>query len=134
MRPEDAHLVKHRLRRASETLSEARALFDLGYTFGVVNRAYYACFYAVIALLRTEGLSSSKHSGVQSLFSEHWIKPGRLPPELGRFYNRLSERRQVGDYTDRAPFDRADAERWLGEAESFIDEITEWLRQNAGVE
>ena len=134
MKPADLDLVKHRLRRAQETLGEAKSLFDSGYIFGVVNRAYYACFYAVIALLLTEGLTSSKHTGVQSLFGEHWIKAGRLPPELGRFYNRLSERRQAGDYQDIPAFDRADAETWLGEAEGFIDKITDWLRQNAGVE
>ena len=134
MTPDDIELIKHRLRRARETLGEAKGLFDLGYTFGVVNRAYYACFYAVTALLLTEGLSSSKHSGVRSLFIQHWIKPQRLSRELGDLYGLLFERRQTGDYKDVAAFDHADAEAWLGQAETFVNEITEWLRHNAGVE
>lgn len=35
-----------------------------GYLHGTVNRLYYACFYAVSALLLTEGFSSSRHSGI----------------------------------------------------------------------
>jgi uncharacterized protein (UPF0332 family) len=45
MTPEDILLVKHRMARASETLAEAKVLLESGYTTGVVNRLYYACFY-----------------------------------------------------------------------------------------
>jgi len=41
-----------------------------------VNRLYYACFYAVSALLIQQGLSSSKHTGVRSLFNRHYVKTG----------------------------------------------------------
>jgi len=134
MTPEEIEVIRHRLRKARETLGEARTLFDQGYTIGVVNRTYYACFYAVSALLLSEGLSTSKHSGVLSLFSQHWMRTRRLAPELGDFYKNLFDKRLTGDYKDVPAFDRADAETWLGEAETFINSIAEWLRQNAGVE
>ena len=134
MTPEEIELVIRRLERAHETLGEARALLGQGFTFGVVNRAYYACFYAVTALLLTERRSSSKHSGVRSLFNQHWVNPGRFDPDLGKFYNRLFERRLTSDYRDEVAVDRSDAETSLGQAESFVNEISEWLRQHAGVE
>ena len=134
MTSEEVEIIRHRQRKARETLGEARTLFDQGYTIGVVNRTYYACFYAVSALLLSEGLSTSKHSGALSLLSQHWIKTRRLDSELWDFYKDLFDRRLTGDYQDVPAFDRADAETWLGEAETFINSIAEWLRQNAGVE
>lgn len=90
---------------------------------GAVNRLYYGCFYAVLALLLTEGYSSSKHTGVQALFDFHWVKSGRLPAEMGRFLHRLFDYRQMGDYGKKTAFTREDVEAWSHQADSFIAEI-----------
>jgi uncharacterized protein len=134
MRAEQLELIGYRLSRADETLSEAQVLFDNGYTVGVVNRVYYACFYAVSALLLTEDLASSKHSGVMSLFNQHWVKKRRVPDEMGAFYNRLYERRQSGDYKDIVSFDREDVGKWLGEAKLFVEHISDWVARNVTVD
>ncbi|MCX6345608.1 MAG: HEPN domain-containing protein [Armatimonadetes bacterium] len=76
--------VKYRLSRANDSLGEAKLLFDNGYLIGTINRMYYACFYTVSVLLFTESMSSSKHSGVISMFDKYWIKTGRLPIEMGQ--------------------------------------------------
>ena len=68
------HLVLYRMERAHETLEDARILANAGRWNACVNRLYYACFYAVSALLVGDGLSSSKHAGVRSLFHG---SPGR---------------------------------------------------------
>ena len=132
MKHEDLEYVKHKLVRSRQTLSEAKHLFEGGFAQGVVNRIYYACFYAVSALLLSEGRSRSKHSGVMSLFDELWIKPRRLPAEVGAFYHLTFDRRQRGDYEDPSDFERADLESWLEEASRFIDRITQALRQTTG--
>jgi hypothetical protein len=49
-------LVAHRLERARETLDEARLLLSAGHGNATVNRLYYACFYAVSALLLADGI------------------------------------------------------------------------------
>lgn len=100
MKIEEIQYIRHRLSRAKETLEEASLLFKGGFTSGVVNRIYYACFYAVSVLLFSEGHSSSKHSGIMSLFDRLWIKPKRLPSNMGIFYHRMFEYRQKGDYED----------------------------------
>ena len=71
MTPEERELVWYRLGRAEETLQEARGMLDSGHTNTAVNRMYYACFYAVTALLLIEGLHSAKHSRVRSLLTTH---------------------------------------------------------------
>jgi uncharacterized protein (UPF0332 family) len=54
-----------------------------------VNRAYYAIFYAANALLATQGLSRSKHSGVIAAFRQHFVKPGQIEDEYGLIYARV---------------------------------------------
>ncbi|MCL4552797.1 MAG: HEPN domain-containing protein [Candidatus Marsarchaeota archaeon] len=124
MNEEGWEYVRHRLSRAEESLAEARLLLDGGYLIGTVNRVYYGCFYAVSALLFTEGLTSSKHSGVISAFDRHWIKTGRLPLEAGRLYRTLFELRQEGDYKDVASFDRDEVSELLSQAEAFVKQIS----------
>ena len=60
-------LVEYRLRRAKETLEEARIMGSIGHWNACANRLYYAAFYAVSALLVKEGLTATKHTGGQSI-------------------------------------------------------------------
>jgi len=55
-------IIRYRLERAREALKEARLLADGGLWNASVNRLYYACFYAVSALLLGRNLSSTKHT------------------------------------------------------------------------
>lgn len=68
-------LALHRLQQAEESLDEANYLFE-GYKSprSVINRAYYAMFYSVLALLVFEPYSSSKYSGILSYFNQKFIK------------------------------------------------------------
>ena len=93
-------LVLYRMARAQETLEDACILANAGRWNACVNRLYYACFYTVSALLVRHGLSSSKHTGVRSLFNRQYVKTGEIPKDLARIYNDLFERRQEGDYID----------------------------------
>lgn len=117
-----------------ETLEEARLLLEHGKLHGCVNRLYYACFYAVEALLRTEGRSASKHSGVQSLFNRWWIKPGRISKDLGEFYNKMFSMRDATDYGIDPNLDATEVAQWLQQAQQFVgtvsSEIHDWLQKN----
>jgi uncharacterized protein (UPF0332 family) len=88
-----------------------------------VNRLYYACFYAVSALLVRHGLSSSKHTGVRRLFNQHYVKMGEIPKDLARTYNDLFERRQEGDYIDFVSFLESQVLPWISEAEQLVDYV-----------
>lgn len=60
MTKEERALIEYRMERARETLGEARIMFDAGRINTYVNRLYYACFYAVSALLLMRNFSTSK--------------------------------------------------------------------------
>lgn len=129
MKAEDAGYARYRLARAGESLDEAQVLLDNNHLNGAVNRLYYACFYAVSALLLTEGRSSSKHSGVRSLFDQHWVNAGRIPAELGRLYRQLFQRRQRSDYGDLVTFERAEVEKLREEAGEFVKVVSAQAEQ-----
>jgi hypothetical protein len=120
---ETDELVIYRLERANSTLDDARLLLDKGKLNSAINRLYYACFYAVLALLQTKNLSSSKHMGVLSLFSKEFVKTGIIPKEQGRFYRKLFEYRQEGDYVDFTEFTQTVGEKLYHNTQGFIREI-----------
>ena len=122
-------VVLYRLNRATETLEDARILADAGRWNACVNRLYYACFYAVSALLVRHGLSSSKHAGVRSLFNRKYVKMGKIPKDLARIYNDLFERRQEGDYIDFVTFQESQVLPWISEAERLIGFITKLIEE-----
>lgn len=121
-------LIAYRLQRAREALEEARLLADHGHTNAAVNRLYYACFYAVSALLYSHGFSAVKHSGVRSLFGRHFVKTGLVSKELGAFYNDLFEYRQESDYEDFFQIDPQLLAPWLAQAQQFIEVITDLIQ------
>lgn len=128
MTHEDADYIRHLLDKAQRTLGEAKSLLDLGYTTGVVNRLYYAAFYAVSALLLSEGETRSKHSGIMSLFDRLWVKTGRVSADTGAFYHLLFEQRQKGDYEALYSFEPSEIGNWLTEANAFVDTVNSLLR------
>ena len=70
-------LAKYRIKQAEESIEEAKFLLSGRKSpRSIINRAYYAMFYAVLALLVYEPYSSSKHSGVISYFNKRFIKEG----------------------------------------------------------
>jgi len=93
-------------------------------------RIYYALFYEVMALLLTKDLSSAKHTGIRALFNEHFIKTGKVSVELGRFFSRMYDFRQKGDYADFVQFEKERMKEWLVTAEHFINELDQVIEKD----
>jgi len=129
MKKEVEELIKYRIKRSKETLKDAKILFEEKRLFSTVNRVYYAVFYIVNALLLTKELSSSKHSGVLSIFNREFIKKGLLDKELGKFYTKMFGFRQKADYKDMVKFKKEDVGGWLKSAEKFISEIEKTIKE-----
>jgi len=99
MTPEQLEaLIRYRIEQAHETLREADILFAQSALRGTVNRAYYAMFYALLALLATQQLGTSKHSGAISLFDREFVKTGIFSRDLSRSLRMAFDRRQSYDY------------------------------------
>lgn len=91
-------LVRYRMEQAHERLRAAEALLKQALYTDSVTRSYYAMFTASRALLATKGLDSSKHSGVISLFNQHFVKTGVVEKDMGGLIADAKELREKGDY------------------------------------
>jgi len=120
-------VIAFRLSRSRETLDDARLLAQKQRWISCVNRLYYACFYAVSALLWQQGLSSSKHIGIKSLFNQHYGKTGKVPEDSIKLYNMLFRIRNKGDYEDFIEFYEADVMPLIARTEEFINHIAYML-------
>lgn len=116
-------LVKLRLENAHRTIGEAKLLLDNEYWNASVNRMYYACFYAVSALLIQHGIESKTHNGVRQMLSLHFVKTQKLSTYLMDIYSGLFAKRQSGDYDDFIYFDRDVTEALYPQALEFIEAI-----------
>jgi len=122
-------LMQHRLDQARASLEEANILFAHGKTtIGAVNRAYYAMFYAVIALLQQVGKIPRKHSGAIGLFDSEFVKKGLFPKELSHHLHRAFESRQISDYHAVEPISREDTQEILRNAKGFVQAIDKYLK------
>lgn len=118
-----ADYITYRIKRAEETLIDAKIMLDNDRLFSCVNRSYYACFYIVSALLLQQDLTSSKHTGIRAMFNKHYVKTGIVSTDLAALYNDLFRRRHKGDYADMVAFDHDEVAHWLAQAEHFVKQI-----------
>lgn len=123
-------LLAYRLGESEETLADARTILSSGgSTRTVINRAYYAMFYATLALFIREGtdIRTSKHTGVISLFDKAFVHTGKLPIECSRMLHRLFDARQESDYKEFVHYSAEEAQRLFQMAEAFVAEIQKCL-------
>lgn len=121
-------LFQHRLKMARETLEDASLLHREGRSaWSVINRAYYAMFYAVLALLISIGEGSAKHSGVITLFNRHFIKTGKFPPEMSKWLHRAFDLRQRSDYREMPQIQLEQVEEVFQWAQAFVVQVEAFL-------
>jgi uncharacterized protein (UPF0332 family) len=116
-------LIQYRLEKAKETLEDAKLLANAERWNPCVNRLYYACFYAVSALLAQNEMNSSKHTGVRSFFNLHFVKTNKILKETAEIYNDLFDRRQEGDYADFVVFKEDQVLPRIAKTDIFIKTI-----------
>jgi len=121
-------LIKYRIERAYETLTDARLLADSRRWNSSINRLYYASFYSVNALLLKNNFIIHTHNGCRSKFLLEFIKTGIIPTDYGKLYSDLFGWRQEGDYADFITFDEDTVIPLLGQTENFIKEIEKHLK------
>jgi uncharacterized protein (UPF0332 family) len=123
MTNEERSLIAYRMSRANESIEEAKLLFDSGHINSYVNRLYYACFYAVSALLLTKNISTNKHGHLRSLLHREFVKTGLIPQEMGKYFDLLFDSRQESDYADLVVFKADEVADWLPQTRTFVSHI-----------
>ena len=123
-------LSAYRFLRAKETLKEIPYLKQQGYYNTAVNRLYYACYYAAVALLIKHEINPGTHAGVKQMIGLHFVATGRMSRELGRCCSLLFERRHSSDYDDFAYSSEEEIDELMPKATDFIGAIEVLLKES----
>jgi uncharacterized protein (UPF0332 family) len=125
------NLVRFRLDQADAALRAARVLLDQDLFRDAVNRSYYAMFYAVLALLVTKQIGTSKHQGAISMFDREFVRTGVFHRELSYWLHEAFEMRLDADYAEMVEVPEEDARRILSNAVTFIGQVKNYLSGSA---
>jgi uncharacterized protein (UPF0332 family) len=119
-------LFQYRMKQAEETLADAEAMAKGGLSArSIVNRAYYAMFYAVLGLFLKSNvtLKTSKHSGIISMFDQFFVLSGKIDKQFSKSLHKMFNARQVADYKELVEVSSEEADAALEAARKFTKEI-----------
>lgn len=125
-----ADAVEANLARTHQSLEAAQELVSGKYYDFAASRAYYAAFYAATALLLSEELTFSKHSGVVANIHLEFVKTGQLDIQHGKNLNWLFELRAIGDYGGLVHVTEQDARQAVRMASEFLQAAKTLLDQS----
>ena len=74
-------VANHRIQVAQEDLRSAQVLLDADSYRGANNRAYYAIFHAISAVLASEGVAFKKHKDTLAYFNKNYVAKEIFPRE-----------------------------------------------------
>ncbi|MEN0047366.1 MAG: HEPN domain-containing protein [Bacteroidota bacterium] len=113
--------IKIIIEKSEHFLKDASVLMTQERYEGAVNRAYYAAFTAIRAMLFAEGIFAKTHSGVHTKFRELFIKAGKVDIEYSEQLAELADQRQRVDYDFYVPMEEDETTQLLDYAKKFID-------------
>ena len=119
--------AKYRIERAREDLEAAHLLYDAGNYRIANNRAYYAIFHAMRAVLVFDDFDSSKHSGVIAEFRRRYIKEGIFPIEISKMIGSAFTIRNASDYDDMFIASKSETEEQINNAEYVYRILSEYI-------
>jgi uncharacterized protein (UPF0332 family) len=121
MKEHEQTLVEYRLTEARESLAEAKVLLrEKMSNRSVMNRLYYAMFYAVLSVLQDKQIGTSKHSGVIAVFDREFVKNMIFDKIFSKALHRAFELRQKGDYMENTVISDKDVEELMLTATDFL--------------
>jgi len=122
-------IVKYRIEQAKESITDTNILLHSGGSLrSVINRSYYAMFYAALALIAAKGTGSSKHSGVISIFDREYVKTNVFPKELSKLFHKAFLLRQESDYKEFFLLTKEEAIKIKEGAENFLEKIIDYIK------
>ena len=126
-----ADVAWYKLERAVDDLESAEILLKNGKYKAANNRAYYACFHAVDAVLAMEPTAFKKHKDTLAYFNKNYVHTGKFPGEMGRKIAKLEVIRHKSDYDTFYIASREEAAVQVETAREVVDKVKTYLEQAA---
>ena len=122
-------LAKYRLDRAKEDLATASRNFDTGDYRAANNRAYYAIFHALRAVLALDSFDSKRHSGIISEFRRRYVKEEIFSADISKMIEKAFEIRNASDYDDMFIASKSETQVQIENAEHIVGAVEEYLKK-----
>jgi uncharacterized protein (UPF0332 family) len=122
-------LSKYRLEQAEQCIRSARLLVEANDYKGAANRSYYCIFHCMRAVLATDHIDFSKHSGVSAYFRKMYIKTGIFDDEYSDIIREAFDYRSDSDYDDFYVITKEEVLEQLVNAQKFYDAINKFLER-----
>ena len=94
---------------------------------GAANRAYYAAFHALRAVLILDEFDSKKHSGIIAKFGEKYLKTGIFDKQISEYITSLFRIRTASDYDDFYIVSKDEAKSQVEKAKEIVEKIELYL-------
>ena len=117
-----------RLQKATECLCDAKKLFEAHSYNGAANRAYYAIFHSMRAVLAYDGVDMKHHSGIIAEFRKLYVKTGVFDKEMSDTISELYDLRTDSDYDDFYVMEADETEYIIQRADKFMVKIKDFLQ------
>ena len=108
-------------------MREAHLLLDGNEYKGTANRAYYAAFHSLRAVLILDDFDSKKHSGIIAKFRENYLKTEIFSKDISDYISSLFRVRTASDYDDFFIVSKEDSISQLEKAEIIVVQIKTYL-------
>ncbi|HLA59335.1 MAG TPA: HEPN domain-containing protein [Puia sp.] len=117
------------LDKSAEAIENAKYNLKGGFITATTNRAYYACYYAMISLLYTQNVYAKTHQGARAKFSELFIKTSIFPIEMSDSIALLFDSRQEADYDLDENITKEEAASLITKAEDIYQLINAYFQR-----
>lgn len=121
-------MAKYRLQVAEEDLKSAGVLLEAESYRGANNRAYYAIFHAISAVLSLEGIAFKRHKDTLAYFNKNYIATEIFPRDMGRKIVRAEEIRNESDYDAFYIASKEVTVQQIETAEQLIKLVSDYIR------
>ena len=120
--------ARYRLNKAKETLETAKMIFNEGKDFtSANNRAYYAIFYAIRAVLAIEETDFKRHKDVLAYFNKEYVNKEIFPKMIGRKISQAQRIREDSDYDDDYEPSLEKKEQQINTAGELVDLVEKYI-------
>ncbi|HEX9512809.1 MAG TPA: HEPN domain-containing protein [Puia sp.] len=117
------------LEKAANAIENAEYDLKGGFVLATANRAYYGCYYCMMALLYTQNVYAKTHQGVRVKFSELFIKTEVFSLETSNDIALIFKYRQEADYDLDTDITPAEARDLVNKAQEFYQQTKDYLQK-----
>ena len=124
--------AQYRLNKAKETLNTSIIIYkDVKDYTSANNRAYYAIFYAIRAVLALEQVDFKRHKDVIAYFNKNYINKEIFSKKLGRKIAQAQRIREDSDYDDEYEPSSGKTMQQIETAKELIGEVEKYIKSKS---